>query len=167
MKLLNGGLLILSWIRLLSVAGYILLAPYMAQAKESNEPNTCNDPIAIYRQAGINKEQEGKIRELAKKFEEETSIRAQMMINYMRQIREMSLATDPDEKKVLTSQEEINKLQAQVSTDRIRLLLKIRSILTAEQKGKLVALMQQPVPEIKPTLSPPTPTGSQPAPQVP
>lgn len=160
-------ILVPPWVRLLSVAGCILLAPYIAQAKESSEPATYSDPIAIYRQAGISKEQEEKIKEFAKEFEEATSVRAQTMLNHMRQIRELSLEPDPDEQKVLTNQAEINKLQAQVAIDRIRLLLKIRKTLTTEQKSKLVALMKQPIPESKPTLSPGTPRSGKPSLQNP
>lgn len=100
------------------------------------------DPVAIYVTAGANHEQAQQIRELGKEFEDSLKVRWQLMSNLQKQMRDLSLQPDPDEKTVVAKQEEINKVGAEMASSRIQLMLKIRSILNAEQKQKLVELMQ-------------------------
>ena len=101
------------------------------------------DPVLIYRTAGVNEEQEAKIRILAREYEKEGRVRVERMRNLSKQMTELSFAPELDETKILSLQDEINELQNTLNKDRVKLLLKIRSLLTAEQKSKLVELLKE------------------------
>jgi Spy/CpxP family protein refolding chaperone len=58
-------------------------------------------------------------------------------------MRSLSLTPSPDEAAVMAKQAEINTAQAEIANERIKLLLKIRSALTKDQRQKLVDLMQK------------------------
>jgi Spy/CpxP family protein refolding chaperone len=58
-------------------------------------------------------------------------------------MKTLSLKPDPDEQAVISKQEQISKIQADMAMERIKLLLKIRHLLTADQKQRLVELMQK------------------------
>lgn len=105
-----------------------------------------HDPLAIYREAGIDKEQERKIRKMAKDFEDLQRVRLKLVANLLKEMKTLSLAVEPDEKQVLAKQDEINKAQATMAVERVKLLLKIRAILNLEQKQRLVQLLQGPTP---------------------
>jgi Spy/CpxP family protein refolding chaperone len=109
----------------------------------SGEAPRPGDPLAIYRAAGIDKNQEAQIRQLAKEFDEANATRLQSMSSCLREMQTLSLKPDPDEQAVLGKQEQVNKLQAEMSIARIKLLLKIRGLLNTEQKQKLVEIMQK------------------------
>lgn len=100
------------------------------------------DPMAIYRQAGVSQEQEMRIRQLAKEFEDQARVKAKRMMGLIQEMHNLSLEIDPDEKAVLAKQDEINGVNADMASDRIKLLLQIRKQLTAEQKQKLVGMMK-------------------------
>lgn len=103
-----------------------------------------HDPVAIYREAGIDKEQERKIRKMAKDFEDLQRVRLKLVANLLREMKTLSLVVEPDEKQVMAKQDEINKAQAIMANERVKLLLKIRAILNIEQKQRLVELLQGP-----------------------
>lgn len=103
-----------------------------------------HDPVAIYREAGIDKEQERKIRKMAKDFEDLQRVRLKLVANLLREMKTLSLVVEPDEKQVMAKQDEINKAQATMANERVKLLLKIRAILNTEQKQRLVELLQGP-----------------------
>ncbi len=113
----------------------------LAQAQAGSN-GAANDPMAIYRQAGVSQEQEMRIRQLAKEFEDQARVKAKRMMGLIQEMHQLSLDTDPDEKAVLAKQDEINSVTAEMATDRIKLLLTIRKQLTAEQKAKLVGMMK-------------------------
>jgi len=113
----------------------------LAQAQGSASSGA-GDPMAIYRQAGVSQEQEMRIRQLAKDFEDQARVKAKRMMGLIQEMHQLSLETDPDEKAVLSKQDEINAVTAEMATDRIKLLLTIRKQLTAEQKAKLVGMMK-------------------------
>ncbi len=96
------------------------------------------DPLAIYKEAGIDQEQERKIRILAKEFEDGQRVRLALFGNLLKEMRDLQFEPDPDERKVLAKQDEINKVQAEMGTERAKLVLKIRSILSFEEKQRLV-----------------------------
>lgn len=112
----------------------------LAQAQAGQGAAT--DPMAIYRQAGVSQEQETRIRQLAKDFEDQARVKAKRMMGLIQEMHQLSLYTDPDEKAVLAKQEEINSVTGEMATDRIKLLLTIRKQLTPEQKQKLVSMMK-------------------------
>jgi len=101
-----------------------------------------HDPLAIYREAGIDKEQEKKIRQLAKEFEDGQRVRLALMANLLKDMRNLQMQPDPNEKTALAKQDEINKLQAEMGTERTKLVLKIRNILDFEQKQRLIENMR-------------------------
>jgi hypothetical protein len=112
----------------------------LAQAQAGQGAAT--DPMAIYRQAGVSQEQETRIRQLAKDFEDQARVKAKRMMGLIQEMHQLSLETDPDEKAVLAKQDEINGVTGEMASDRIKLLLTIRKQLTPEQKAKLVGMMK-------------------------
>ncbi len=101
------------------------------------------DPVLIYREAGASGEQEAKIRQLAQEYEKEARVKVERLHNLNRQIKDLSFEPEIDEKKILAVQDEINESQNFLSTERIKLMLKIRNLLTPEQKTKLLELMKE------------------------
>ncbi|MBP9093163.1 hypothetical protein KBI23_19220 [bacterium] len=104
-----------------------------------------HDPLAIYREAGIDKEQEKKIRQLAKEFEDSQRVRLALMANLLKDMRNLQMEPDPNEKIALAKQDEINKVQAEMGTERVKLVLKIRSVLTFDEKQRLIDNMRHSV----------------------
>jgi Spy/CpxP family protein refolding chaperone len=139
--------LLLSGLRSLTlsvVASTMLVAPaVLAQGGPPGGGAGGRDPLAIYREAGINADQETSIKDIVKEFESANSVRIDKMRNLLNDMRSLSLQPAPEEDKVLAKQDEINKVQAEVSNERIKLLLKIRAVLKDDQKKKLVDLMQK------------------------
>lgn len=101
------------------------------------------DPLAIYREAGIDSNQEGQIKQLAKEFEDANAVRLQNVMSQLQQMKALSLKPDPDEQAVITLQEQISKIQAEMAMERIKLLLKIRKLLNPDQKQRLVEQMKK------------------------
>jgi Spy/CpxP family protein refolding chaperone len=130
------------YILLLGLVALSALPAVLAQPSDMR-PGPKQDPLGIYREAGITPVQEAKIRQLAKDFDSASSVKMHRMMTLLQAMRTYSLTPDLDEKAALAKQDEINKLQADNANDRVRLLVKIRSLLTAEQKKKLVQLMQK------------------------
>ena len=128
---------------LLSAAiGLAVMAPPAVQA-QGQPPAQGHDPAAIYVEAGATPDQLTKIRELGQQFEELAKVKWQLMMNLQKQMHELALQTDPDEKAVMAKQEEINKVNGEMGTEKIKMMLKIRTLLNTEQKQKLVQLIQQ------------------------
>jgi Spy/CpxP family protein refolding chaperone len=101
------------------------------------------DPLKIYRESGIDSEQEQKIRRLAKEFEDQQRVRLRLLGNMLKDMRSLELEPAPDEDKVMAKQGEINKVQNEINNERIKLLLAIRNVLTVEQKQRLVSNIQR------------------------
>lgn len=118
------------------------LAPNMVQAQDATTEQR-SDPMAIYREAGAGKEEQHKIREYAKDFEANQRVKLERINNMLKRMNEVSLQSDPDEKVVMSLQDEINATQAEMANARIKLMLNIRGALTAEHKVRLVELMKQ------------------------
>lgn len=114
----------------------------LAQA-QAGSTGAASDPMTIYRQAGVSQEQEMRIRQLAKEFEDQARVKAKRMMGLIQEMHQLSLELDPDEKAVLAKQDEINSVTAEMANDRIKLLLSIRKQLTEAQKQKLVGMMKE------------------------
>jgi Spy/CpxP family protein refolding chaperone len=122
-----------------------LLAPCAVQAQPRLPGSAMQqDPTAVYAKAGANPDQIAKIRTLGKAYEDTAKVRFQRMINLQTQMRELLIKPSPDEKAVLAKQEEINKIVAEMSNERVKLMLHIRGTLTPEQKQKLVEMQKTP-----------------------
>lgn len=103
-----------------------------------------HDPLAIYKKAGIDADQEKKIRQFAKDFEDGQRVRLKLIANLLREMRALQMTPDPDEKKVISTQDSINKAQDEMAMERIKLVLKIRGVMSFDQKQRLVQMMQGP-----------------------
>jgi Spy/CpxP family protein refolding chaperone len=129
-----------------AVAFSSVVSPAMAQGPGGEVGGAGKGPgdaLAIYREAGVSTEQENQIKTLVKGFEDETTGRIDTLRKMLKEMRDLSLQPTPDETAVLTKQDQINRLQNEIATGRIKLLLKIRGMLSKEQKQKLVDLMQK------------------------
>lgn len=100
------------------------------------------DPLELYKKAGINSEQESEIIKLMKGFESAHKVRMKSLFGLMKDMRSLQLQPFPSEEEVLEKQEEINKLSGDIATERIKLMLKIRKLLTPPQRQKLVQLVR-------------------------
>lgn len=100
------------------------------------------DPIAMYVAAGATAEQQKQIRTLAHDFEMSARVKIERAQNLLKKIQMFSLEPLPDEKTVLATQAEFNQLQSDLATERIKLMLQIRNVLTDEQRVKLVQLLK-------------------------
>jgi Spy/CpxP family protein refolding chaperone len=114
-------------------------SPALAADQDSNDKK---DPVLIYREAGASDEQEAKIRQYAQEYEKAARVRVERLHNLNKQMTELSYEAELDEKKITALQDEINELQSSISSERIKLMLRIRSLLSSEQKSKLVELMK-------------------------
>lgn len=101
------------------------------------------DPVAIYKQAGANEEQEGEIRRLAKSFEDGQRVRLKTLVGLIKAMSELQLQPTPNDDEVLAKQDEINKLSNEMATERVKLLLKVRKVLKPEQRDKLVGIIKE------------------------
>jgi hypothetical protein len=100
------------------------------------------DPLAIYREAGVSQDEEAKIKDLAKNYEDGANVKRKRILNLLGEMRNLSLQADPDPTAVLGKQEEINHLGGEMANDKIKLLLAIRAQLKPEEKAHLVKIMK-------------------------
>jgi len=101
------------------------------------------DPFSIYVQAGIDPSQHAQITELASQLEQTNIGRSHEIMNLIKDIRILSLQPDLDEKKILAAQNKINDLQGAMAIDRLKLNMKVRKLLTPEQRVKLVSIIKE------------------------
>ena len=101
------------------------------------------DPIALYKQAGIDEKQQQQILALANAYEGAEDKKAHEVIGYIKQLRALSLNPDLDEKAILQTQSNISKLEAEMAMDKMRLLIDIRRVLNHDQRKRLVELIQK------------------------
>lgn len=69
-------------------------------------------------------------------------MRLALIGNLLKDMRNLQMQPDPNEKIVLAKQDEINKVQAEMGTERTKLVLKIRNVLDFEQKQRLIQNMK-------------------------
>jgi hypothetical protein len=126
---------------LLLAATTSVFSPVPMYAQQALPPR--EDPIVLYREAGINGAQEKKIMALVNAYEKLADEKAHELIAHLNRLRALSNVADLDEKLVLQTQENINKLQNGMAMEKIHLLINIRRILNSEQKVRLVSLLQK------------------------
>lgn len=115
----------------------------MAISQPGNQDAKENaDPLALYKSAGINSEQEGSIRKLMKEFESAHRVRLKSLFGLIKKMRGLQLQANPKEEEVLELQDEINQSSGEIATERIKLMLKIRKLLNPGQRQKLVELVK-------------------------
>lgn len=122
------------------VCGAISFALAPAAVLAQNAPD--NDPVAIYKEAGINPQQESAIRALAEQYDRSSTSELQSLAQMLEELRSMAYQKTLNEPAMLSKQEEINKLQSRMSLEKIKLVIKIRGMLSPEQNEKLVNLLQ-------------------------
>jgi Spy/CpxP family protein refolding chaperone len=64
-------------------------------------------------------------------------------MDLIRNLRILSLQPDLDEKKILSTQNKINDLQGAMAIDRLKLNIKVRKILSPEQRVRLVSAIRE------------------------
>ncbi len=142
----------LSTVVSLNLSCLVLGSNLLLQAQEANDDAPVRDsltsaasadPLDIYREAGISKDQELKIRHMAKEFEDVQRVRLKTLFGYLEDMQEFQLKPDPAEAEVMAKQTQINSLRSEISNGRIKLLLDIRALLSPEQKEKLVSLLKE------------------------
>ena len=126
----------------LVIALYVTVVIPPAVLSENTTPPDTNDPVAIYKEVGINAEQESSIRKLAQDYDQENSVRLQSLAQMLQGLKDMAYQTTLNETAMLAKQDEINKLQSEMALQRIKLVIKIRAVLTPPQNEKLVAALQ-------------------------
>lgn len=133
-----------------------------AWAEGANNSLPRNDRLGMFRAAGINKEQEAQLMSLTKEYENALLPKTRDLITAMREMHSLSLQPDPDPKVVLAKQDDINKINGELSLDRVKFAMKMRAILTPEQKQKYVELMKANARKLSAGTDSPVPAGSQP-----
>jgi Spy/CpxP family protein refolding chaperone len=129
-------------------AGLIVMTPNMVIAQDaSGAPSTPGatqgrDPLAVYQAVGASPDQMTTIKGHVDTFNNGQSQRGKALWSLMRDMHQLSLQPSPDENAVLSKQNEINQTGAAMATEKMKLMLKIRSVLTPDQRAKLVQLMQ-------------------------
>lgn len=125
------------------LAALLLISPLPVCFAAEGGAGEKADPVQIYREAGVNSEQEARIRQLAQGYENASRVRIERIRNLSKQLTALSYEPELDEKKILVLQDEINEIQIVMNTERVKLMLKIRALLTSEQKTKLIALLKE------------------------
>lgn len=98
--------------------------------------------MAVYQAVGASQDQLSTIKGHVENFNNAQKTRGQTLWNLMRDMHQLSLQPLPDETAVMGKQNEINQAGAEMANEKMRLMLKIRNVLTPDQRQKLVQLMQ-------------------------
>ncbi len=132
-----------SIIKRITIAAFLVTSVLIPQMvlSQNNTPDA-NDPVAIYKEAGISTEQENSIRKLADEYDQANGQRLQSLAQMLQQLKDMAYQAVLNESGMLAKQEEINKLQSEMALERIKLVIKIRGLLSPVQNEKLVAALQ-------------------------
>ena len=126
--------------RMVAVA-LLVATPSAVLAQNSSGPDA-NDPVAIYKEAGINPQQESNIRKLAQEYDQESAVKLKALGGLLHELRELAYQPILDSNSLLAKQDQINKLQSEMATNRVQMVIKIRGILTAAQNEKLANILQ-------------------------
>ena len=130
--------------RFVLVLSTILLnLPLFAFAEHAPPSTISQSRLAIYRAAGADTTQEAKLIELTREFEAAVTPKARSLVKLLQEMRSLSRQADPDPQMVLKKQDEINRINSEMSLARITLTLQMRHVLTAEQRKKLIQLIEQ------------------------
>jgi Spy/CpxP family protein refolding chaperone len=133
-------------------AGLVLLAPSAVMAQggggggAGGAGGAANggqqNPLAIYQAAGASTDQLSKIKSMIEAFANAQQARGQAMWQLMKDMHALSLQPSPDPAAVMAKQDQINKANAEMANEKMKLMLAIRGSLSDDQKQKLVQLMQ-------------------------
>jgi Spy/CpxP family protein refolding chaperone len=125
----------------------LAIAPLMttesAYAQEPGAAQPQHDPAALYLQVGADNNTVQKVRQLAADFEATIRPKYEGIMTQMREMQRLSLEPNLDEAKILATQEAINRATGDMATERIKLLINQRKLLSPEQRAKFVELLKQ------------------------
>ena len=111
--------------------------------EKKRPPSATSDPATIYIQAGADAEQADKIRELRKNLDKINHGRVTELFALFKEMHGLTTQAELDETKILSIQEKINVLQADMGMEKTRTLISIRKILTPKQRENLVAIIRK------------------------
>ena len=121
------------------LAGSIFLAPQAVRAQDA----PAHDANGIYAATGADKGELDKIKTIGTDFESRARANYNLLMLAAKDMQSLSLEPTLDEDKLLTTQEKINKITADMSTDRIKQLIACRKILKPDERAKLVELLKK------------------------
>lgn len=129
-----------NWTKLIltAVSVVALSAPQMVLAQQSG-----TDPLALYKEAGANEEQQKKISAAAKEFQDLAQGAKKRLDGIQQRMDALQMTPLPDEKAVLENQEQLNKLIGELNIARAKMMVKARAILTPEQREKVVEIIKK------------------------
>lgn len=141
---------------ILTVVSSVVLPAVQAEtsAQGAKPQAQLRDPLAVYKAVGINKDQETKLQTLATDFRKLAMTKGQEMDALMRDMRALFMKPDPDETAVVSKQLAVNKLNGDMSVEHMKLMVRMRKVLTPEQKKKLVGMMSGGPISVKPVSAP-------------
>lgn len=116
----------------------------MVQAQSADKSK--QDPFEMYAQVGASPEQIAQMKTLVEQFTEAQKQRGQGYMKLIGDMQTLSLQPDPDPTAVMAKQSEINKAGNEMANAKLQLMLKMRGVLTPEQKEKWVKMLQTPAP---------------------
>jgi len=120
----------------------LIATPSVVLAQDSSNAPDTNDPIAVYKEAGINAQQESSIRKMAQDYDQESAVKLKALGELRQELKTLAYQPVLDGNALLAKQEQMNKLQSEMSIDRIQMVIKIRGILTPSQNEKLANILQ-------------------------
>src|SRR5580704_8246603 len=100
---------------MLIVAFLALFATPLAFAENADN---AEDPVAVYKEAGINAQQESSIRQLAQEYDQESAVKLKALGELRHKLRELAYQPSLNSSALLAKQEQINKLQSEMALDR-------------------------------------------------
>jgi Spy/CpxP family protein refolding chaperone len=121
----------------------LFAAPYSVLAQDAPQGPSGHDPAAIYMQAGADKDQIVKIRQVAADFETKARASVKTLMTSVQEMQKLSLEPNLDEDKILATQDQINKVTSDMAIERMKLLINSRKLLTQDQRLELIELLKQ------------------------
>ncbi len=112
------------------------------------------DPLDQYKQCGINKDQELKLKQTFQQFKDWQAKKGLEHDKYEQQMRQLSLMPEVEENRLLAIQEQLNKINSDYSIRHVKLVYELRRILTPQQRQKLIASMKASLANPRPMIMP-------------
>lgn len=94
--------------------------------------------LPSYRAAGVTPSQEAQIRALMKPVDDANNLKLARVASLTKELHELLQQDEPDITKAAAKQAEIDRLKGEIDSARSKLMIAIRSLLTPEQRDKLL-----------------------------
>ncbi len=118
-----------------------IVTPSVVLAQNGSNADA-NDPVAVYKEAGIDAQQESTIRKMAQDYDQESAVKIKALGSLLQELKALAYQSAIDGNALLAKQEQINKLQSEMAIERIQMVIKIRNTLTPGQNQKLASILQ-------------------------